>query len=340
MNIVHVTASFRPAIGGVSNHVLNVCKTQIACGHNVTVITAMNEIYSESEVIDNINVARFPSHRSPLRVKLWHLRNHSLYRNADVIHIHSLYSIESIPAFLIKKSKTVITLHGWGGKYPIPDEQIERVSTGVPKVASGVITVGSFVNKWFKVKSDETIYGATSLTKVTQEKEYDICILGRLEEDTGINAYIEALREICKRSTRRLNICVCGDGSLRGKLYGAISNDADIYFKGFVDNPQYYMHRSVCCFTSGYLGILEALTLGCNVYSIYENPVKRDYLCDSPYSEFIIVASSSGELADCFIGGTQPNKPLEDFVDEDFSWERVCRVYDNVYEKVGMNIAQ
>ena len=71
-----------------------------------------------------------------------------------------------------------------------------------------------------------------------------------------------------------------GDGSLKESLKLEVNknNIKNIHFKGNVNDVDKYLKKSNIVFSSGYLGILEALSWGCHVISTYNNELKKDYL--------------------------------------------------------------
>lgn len=117
-----------------------------------------------------------------------------------------------------------------------------------------------------------------------------ILYIGRLEEDTGLPVYLKALHLI-KEAFPNARVEFLGDGELRNECekYGTV--------KGFVKNPEKYMIEANFIFTSGYLSMLEALSLKKLVFATYDNPVKRSYLKDSPFSKYVITEKDPAVLA-------------------------------------------
>lgn len=299
MKITHIVSHFFPRLGGVEKHVLNIALAQKKMGHDVIVITGLYDNTNDYDVIEGIKIYRFPATRSALRMKLWHYIHSYLYFNADILHVHNLMTLNNLPHILIPKRKTVLTLHGWGGVFPTPETKIKSTREGVEKFAGKLITVGEFVNKLYDIKSDSTIYGAISSEllslKDINDKYFDICIFGRLEHDAGTMIYVSALKKFIERSNYKLKICICGDGSLKEQVLFQLK-DEDVTFKGFIEDPLTFVAKSKYCFTSGYLAIMESLALKTKVFSVYDNPIKENYLKLSPFADHIYIAKTTEEL--------------------------------------------
>lgn len=342
MKIIHITSHFFPSIGGIEKHVMNIAKIQCELGHSVTVITGQYNGMNPVDNIDNIMVLRFPALRSKERKFLWHLRKLPLYFGADIIHIHSIMSINNIPSILIRKSKSVITLHGWGGIFPIPEKDILRTRSIKERFSIKSVSVGHFIDRWYGVASDKVIYGAIDRSVINRQtksdKCYDICIFGRLEPDAGIKIYAEALKIFTKRHPS-IKVCICGDGTLKDVLISSLDCEV-VEFHGFVEDPLAYVGRSRLCFTSGYLGILEALSLNVQVFSVYDNPLKEDYLKLSPFAEYINIAGGSAELLSQLELRLSKDS-LSSLVAPDFllrhSWESVSNIYFELYREMADN---
>lgn len=338
MKIIHIVSHFHPRLGGVEKHVLNVAKEQVKSGNSVTIITGQYENYSAYENINGIEVYRFPATRSSLRMKLWHIKHFLLFLQADILHVHNIMSVSNIPAFLLKKQKTVLTLHGWGGVYPIPTDEKKLVQTSIKKIANKTVTVGRFVNKWYEIESDEVIYGAVEPLNKNDDikKDYDICILGRLESDAGIKLIIDALANVSLNLDAKFKICVCGDGALKGYLLEKLKG-IKVDFKGFVSNPEIYIKSSKSCITSGYLGILECLSLQTKVFSIYDNPLKEDYLRLSPFEQEIFISKDEEELTQNINQFIQSSPSTIEAIPEyleQFTWQKLVQTYNHLYQSI------
>jgi glycosyltransferase involved in cell wall biosynthesis len=106
MNITQFVRYFSPVIGGVENYVLNLSRTLVRRGHNVTVYTLKIHGTRESEVIDGVLVKRY---------KLWNLLSQLRKTRTDVVHCHQyrLYHTDlAVWSISSMNIPVVLTLHG------------------------------------------------------------------------------------------------------------------------------------------------------------------------------------------------------------------------------------
>ena len=122
MNILHITSSYYPVLGGQEKVVYEISKEMVKKGHNVTILTT--DLYCEEknlpkeEIIEGIKIKRFKNDfflrgfgYSSSAIK-WLKENWKFY---DVIHSHgynrflSEYSI----FYLKNKKPTIFTPHGF-----------------------------------------------------------------------------------------------------------------------------------------------------------------------------------------------------------------------------------
>lgn len=103
-----------------------------------------------------------------------------------------------------------------------------------------------------------------------------ILFIGRLEKDLGLETYFKALDRL------KLKIDFAGDGSLRyeAKKYGKVL--------GFIDIKKIIKNYDII-FASSYMSILQGLIFKKPVFSVYENPLKEDYLKMSPFKKYISI---------------------------------------------------
>ncbi|GIW63273.1 MAG: glycosyl transferase [Patescibacteria group bacterium] len=281
MRIVFLTPSFYPEVGGVETHCFQVGKRLVKLGHRVTVITAVkNKQLPNSEVISGIVVKRFNFKQVKYLglVDIWLrlIRFYSIFKSADIIHIHDVV-IWYLPLRLLLFNKKVYsTFHGWEGKYPIPLKNIllKKFSRAV---VHKVICIGSFIEKYYGVSADKVIYGGVDLNKFCSGKKVkgSLVYLGRLEQDTGLLTFLNWYK---KHKLDYPDLVFCGDGSLNKicKDYGRVL--------GFVD-PAKILKTAEICVPGGFLSALEALACGCKIKLFWHNPVKKDYWLLSPFYE-------------------------------------------------------
>jgi glycosyltransferase involved in cell wall biosynthesis len=338
MKIIHFTRHFLPRNGGVERHVFNIAQTQVNAGHKVTVVSGdFGERKLDKEAL-SFDTYYYPENRSPAMRFIWFLRHSILFRQADVIHFHSIYNADIIPGFLRKKNKCVATLHGWGGVFPIPEAEKNRIRYCVEQYVRKFIVVGDFVSKYYELFPSNVIYGAVDLAKFLNVKkndeDFELCILGRIELDMGTDLVLAALEKYSLNRTKKLRIAVCGDGSMHEKFVNALSGFGFLVTPfGSISDPEEVLARSKVCITSGYLGILESLTLGLKVISVYQNALKKDYLKLSPFNEFILATNSPLDIEQYLVEIFEENKNEQgnSFNPSKFTWEAVCKTYDELY---------
>lgn len=148
-------------------------------------------------------------------------------------------------------------------------------------------------------------------------KNPKILFIGRLEPDLGIITYLNALDLL------KIEIDFAGDGSLRTKCqkYGRVF--------GFVDINKIINDYDII-FTSSYLSILEALNHSKYVFSIYENPLKEDYLKMSPLKAFIWIGNNPKDLAKA-IFKTMPKSGFSWAKQQ--TWGNVTDIYLKLWQK-------
>ncbi|MFZ3301296.1 MAG: glycosyltransferase [Microgenomates group bacterium] len=243
MNILFISHHKWPHIGGVERHVNAISNKLNHLGHKT-------EIISEEDI-------------KPPKIKIlgllyiwfWFLKNIKLIKKADIVHIHDVF-IWYIPfGFLFPTKKVYITFHGWEGKFPLTMWSIynKRIAN---KLTNGSIAVGSYVEKWYGIKTDFIIHGG--IEKLEKNKQSlplrgknSIVWLGRTDKDTG---YLEFQKWL---STQKVNYKVT-----------YVTN---------VKNPEKYLKTAEYCVPSGYLSYLEAKSYGCKIMIFANNPLKEDY---------------------------------------------------------------
>lgn len=305
MNIVMFVDKFHPFIGGVEKHTLNLATKLIEDGNKVTIITRNTEGVAIRDKYNDIDIIRI--NMSPkltlLKIYCGVIKNIKEIVSADIIHFHdySTFYYWYLPfRYLIFWKKYYITFHGWEGVFP-PNKKIINIRKKCEYLTRGNICVGKYIENWYGTKATKIIYGATNFSNKTliKKNKNKILYLGRLEKDTGILKYIEVLGIIKKKHNIDFEFEICGDGSLRDAMLDRLNSlDIKYIFNGFVENSDYYLEKSNICFTSGYLGIIEAMNNENIVVSVYDNDLKKDYLYMLPCSNEMIIGDSEYLLAE------------------------------------------
>jgi len=351
MKIVFITSAFYPSIGGVETHVLELSKELIKRGHEVTVIT---EYKQSSEASDNearelksidesiyfiqkklyqINIFYFkfgqPSFFKKFKIWYYFFNNKQLFKEADVIHCHDVF-FWYLPLRLMYFNKKVFTtFHGYETKFP-PEKKAVIIRKISEKLSYGNICIGNFISKWYGTKPDYVLYGGVSNVRKSRQvfKKLKILLIGRLEKDIGVQIYKETLRKLQTKHIK-FDLTVCGDGSLRQELesYGKVL--------GKVKDINSYIHKSNIVFASSYLTILDVLQAGKPLFAVYTNPLKHDYLRDTPFANYITISGSSNDLVSK-IASFKPNKArIEKGIKwaEKQTWVSIADTYIQLWNK-------
>lgn len=244
MKVVFFAYYYWPSVGGVEKYVHELAKTLLAMGHEVDVVAgATAEGMSESDVHEGVRIHRFPALRSRLRARWWFWRHVNLFRQADVIHVSSTYPLEYMwrnVGFLIDPRKVFLTRHGTSSVYPVPDWEKRRAIRSL-KLAVGFIHDGAFIEKWLGVEPDLCLDqglspAADDLDPVPGPPPTSAVYIGRLEPDSGIGVYIDAVRILTREQRRDFELHVYGNGAAASKPRDAVN--AKRYRYTFTDKPR------------------------------------------------------------------------------------------------------
>ncbi len=365
MKIVFISPAFYPSIGGVETHVLEVSRELVRRGHSVTVVTEhksqnwqMDElsdneadklksveesiqfehkkIFFSNKKLDQIDIYYFkfgqPSFLKKFRIWFYLISHITLFKGADIIHAHDVFIWYLPLRFLLMSKKVFTTFHGYEGKFP-PDPKAIRIRKLSNSLSYGSINVGAFIEKWYGTKSDFITYGGIHeiknlKIKFTQSsKKKKILLVGRLEKDISIQVYVDTLKELAKKNFP-FTLTVIGDGTFRKLLesYGTVL--------GFKRDVKKHLKSTDIIFSSSYLLMLESLQQGKQIISAYSNPLKHDYLHNSPFDKYITVSSSPYDLAKAIIRGGNKEKILkaQKWANTQ-TWEKVCDTYIELWNK-------
>ena len=328
MKILFITPNITLNRGGVERHVLEISKI-LARQHEVTILTESsrtNEILtqdayqtsslsaSEAKVKKKAVKSSFFMRKKNENIKLIYLEFGSdgffkkfviwykllvminVIKNYDVIHVHDVFIWVWPLRIILFSKKFYLTSHGYEG-YPISFKSkiVRKVSH---LLSDGSINVGRYLEKWYGVKSDLTTYGGveeselkTSNVKKTVKStsSLNILFIGRLEEINSLSSYIKVIRKLRKKRVKII-FNLFGDGSMKkkAKIVGNVITQRERLKK--------LLNNSNLVFSSSYLSMLEALICKKRIFSLYSDPVRKDYLLSSPFNGFIDVSNSPSEL--------------------------------------------
>jgi glycosyltransferase involved in cell wall biosynthesis len=273
MKILFITRLYHPHLGGVEKHTGEISKELIKKGHSVTILTGKyDRNLKNEEVIDKVKVVRF----SYPQVKLLGLlaiwvsiyQNRKLIENADVIHCHDVF-IWYLPfRFFYPKKRVYVTFHGWEGIWPIPTKNIliRRLSA---RLAKGVIAVAKGTAKYYGIKPDKIIYGATNkisnIDYRSKKDKYKIVFVGRLNKDSGLLKFFAWLGK-----HKKYRVDFVGDGDMRNqcKKYGVVH--------GYTESSP-FMKEAGICVPGGYLSFIEAKKYGCEIMTFPTTKIMKGF---------------------------------------------------------------
>jgi glycosyltransferase involved in cell wall biosynthesis len=352
MRIVMLTESFAPRIGGVEKHLLRVSEELAGRGHWVTILTPRDspELPPE-ERSGGVRVLRFPrsgrSRAGNPEVWLWMLRRLALLAESDVVHVHGQTALLAwyLPfRFLLPGKAVFITFHGHPGRFPLGlRHRFERKVS--ERLCRGNLCVGHYLEKWYGTRASAVTYGATDPPRRNlPPRNGRIVFVGRLEEDTGILLYLRALRIIREMTGEPWSLRVCGAGSLRSRVERfAREHGLRVDLAGVVPDPLPHVQGSRFVFTSGYLSLLDAMICRRFVFSVYENPLKRDYLEMMPRARDLMEISGSPEdLATAFCRVLREPDRETACIERAHrfaaaqTWERMATTYLELYGSFGI----
>ncbi|PIP74306.1 MAG: hypothetical protein CO135_02520 [Candidatus Levybacteria bacterium CG_4_9_14_3_um_filter_35_16] len=322
MTILFFARLFYPHIGGVEKHVLEISKRFVKQSHKVTVITEQlsesHSAYKQSKSlsarhmgeIDGVKIIRINAGKNDwfkkFRIwkRLWKKR--AYIKDADIVHCHDVFFWYLPFRFLYPTKKIFTTFHGYEGN-KIPGKKAIAMHKISEVLSNGNICVGNFYKKWYGTKPTFVTYGAVdfkNIEKYKTEKKNNrnlnnkIIFFGRLENETGIMKYLEALK-ILKKKGIDLGLDIYGEGSLAEAVNKyKKENNLRIRTNEFILNIESVLNNYEYVFCSRYLSMLESMAFSKPVFAEYENPIKKDYLQMTPFSKYISISKDAAQIVE------------------------------------------
>ncbi len=335
MNLMMLTKFFSPHFGGVEKHVELLSEELIKRGHSVTLIT--EQFTTDLPLIEikfGIKIVRIPyfALNSKRLIWTWMSEHEDLFADADLVHIHDVFWWYWPIRLLLLFKPVYITFHGYEGSNPPTKKAIiqRKVSE---KICRGSICVGEFMKKWYYASPTLIMYGASISSKLIRVKPDDNAIFwGRLDVDTGISVYSEAIQKI-----PNLSLYIFGDGPLLDEVREA--NIKNVTLNSWVKNISLEIHRHKYAFVSRYLSILEAMQAKRLVFAVYNNEIKRDYLMCHPMRDNMIIAGTASELVKRFNEIKKNPAKQKRMIDAAYTWaneqtwEKLADQYEQLWAK-------
>ncbi len=284
MRALIITESYLPSLGGVEKHIASVLPYLKKAGFEI-------DILNKRELLKNQKQIKYLT-----LLKIWHLffQKRSLIKKAEVIFIHDVFIYYLPFRFIFPRKKVITTFHGFEKIYPIPLKNIFYKKLA-QKLSSQTISIGQYINKHYHLteKNNRLSYGGVDLPnkeiKIANKEKNSFLFVGRLEKDTGLSIFLEFL-DILINKKINFSVKFCGTGPLEKECqkYGQTL--------GMVKEVANHLKKSSTCFAGGYLSILEAMAYKNFVLTAYDNPLKKDYLLNSPFADSIVCANKAQDL--------------------------------------------
>jgi glycosyltransferase involved in cell wall biosynthesis len=306
MKIVFVTYRYWPAVGGVEKYMHRLSRALIAKGHQVDLVCAAHKDgLPANEIHEGVRVHRFPAHRSPMRCWFDLMLKRSLFCDADVIHISDTLVLEyfyRMLAWTMPNKPLFLTRHGMSYQYPVPEKEKARARRTLDLV-DGIVHDGEFIEPMLGVKPDcvpnQGLYPeAADLAAIAEPLPDSATFVGRLEADSAIEIYVEAIHVLRRVHNLIIRLNVYGDGTLRAKLQRqAEENDLPITFHGWQPDAQERITDGCFAFIAGRMAIQESMARRRLVVAAYPDPLKDLYVNGEPFSPWLVSGGDAETIA-------------------------------------------
>ena len=307
MKILFFVHRYWPSVGGVEKYVHELGKALCQMGHTVDVVAgATGEGMPAHDSHEGILIHRFPAYRSPLRSRLWLLRHLHLFSRSDVVHVSNTHMLEYLWRMLgglIDRRKVFLTRHGFSFDFPVPESATKRAQRSL-KMAAGTVHDGRFIEKWLGVAPDrcpdQGLWPeAHDLPQPPEPPPSSAAFVGRIEQDTGIDIYIDAVSRLNRAPGQPFRLDVYGDGSAMPGVRARVEAERlPVRFHGRVDDAQTRIADACFAFVDGRMAIQEAMARRRLVLAGYHTPMKKDYLTGESFGPYLLAVGSGAELAE------------------------------------------
>ncbi len=362
LRLVFLVKRFRPDIGGVEKYVQELARALVAIGHQVSVVTGdptasrprhERLCYDDAARRLTLDVHRFHSARSPVRAAWQIARLYPLFRRADVVHVSDIEMLELFARSagrLIRPRVLTLTRHGMSGRDPVEPSERRRAAWARSYV-DAMFDDGAFIERRYGATPDAVPDPglrptADELASTAQPPPDSAAFIGRLEPDSGIESYLNALSELRQRHGITLSLDVYGDGSMADTLRRrAERDDLPVTWHGRVADAQDRLPDACLAFVSGRMAIFEAMARRRLVVAAYVDPLKRDYVCGEWFSPLIVKGATGRELADELAAFVRAAARRHEWTDRAFtavrrlSWRATAETYLETWTRLARRSA-
>lgn len=334
--VLHISQYYAPRVGGVEKHLLKLNRELSKNGHQITVLTGNdNPDLAKREQIEGVDIYRIDNLPAQnYKLKIWQqiIKQRKLLKQADIIQIHDVFWW-IIPLYPLIFHKIFITFHGHESSNA-PNRKAIFWHKVANRFSQGSIAVGGFHEKYYQVKANYLIYGASE-TNVSNKKtvaKNKIIFVGRLIPETGILTYLQALK-ILKDLKHNYHLDVFGDGPLMNQAKNLAKKlQLSVTFHGTVAEAETKFNNYQIAFAASYLSICEALKQNCRVIAHYHNQFIKDYLNMSIYKDYIFISNNAQKIAKAIIKAPKVKK-LDQKTKNNLSWSVIAKTYQELWQK-------
>ncbi len=331
MKILFLTPRYAPHLGGVEKHVEEVTR-RLQKRHDICIVTEQSDPSSPfCEKKDDVEIHRIPQ-QSRISRKIflwwWFVRHFSLIFSADIIHIHDVFFWVLPFRWLLFWKRFFITFHGYEAPGPPTLRQIFWHQFAELSTEKN-ICVGDFHQQVYGVTPTFVTYGGLDEDekKHASKKPNSLVFVGRLAEDTGIYTYCQAASVLPSSYT----FDIYGDGPLRPVCEKLVEHaGAKIRFHGFVPDAAKFFPNYESVLSSQYLSMLNGLAAGAHVIAVADSEIKKIYLEETPFVQWIVVAQSPSEMYQEIIQKHETQKHGRDWAAAQ-TWEKGAETYEQLW---------
>jgi len=260
VRIIQASSYFYPHIGGVETHVLELSQTLQDMGHDVIVLCAAVPKSRPTEVLNGLNVHRFPAIDLPYVPYMFALRRRVAQFSANVVHSHypppfmsygTVKGLPQIPHVLTYHCDLEIPDHIANLRIPnVCKNLVQQVNKGLyakpvlDKVNQIIATTQSYAQSSSVLRGYQYEIVPNGIRLQAFDKQLhdvsnermskQVLFVGRLSSVKGIDYLIEAAKIVLKQHDDATFLIV-GDGEERQRLEAlAIGYENHIKFCGYI----------------------------------------------------------------------------------------------------------